>query len=188
MNRRKLCFLSIINSLCAHVFCFLLLSKPYQQFFCSSLAHLPFSVAFVRLFIFAIHFDFVVLDDGKNIMFWLAAAYAHLPCYIHGNFGIVERTFLLTPPCLSSPLNDIKWTRYRKLRQQPYDKLMLKWWSLVKTNCHKSHESSINMMTTNKKRRIGRECSTASIIRGLSYERNHFYQIRACRHEYFRKL
>lgn len=65
-------------------------------------------------------------------------------------FGLCSFVMLVLPEIFSRTRtqcssrqhnNNIKWTRYWELVQWLYDNLMFKWWSIVKTKCHKSHES-----------------------------------------------
>lgn len=132
------CFLTIIYSLFSNMF---LLRLPFNLINVVVLPpQLPFlSMSFWCLFSLTLHSFASFFGDGKNIMF--------LAC-----FGLCSFVKLVSPENLArlvetphtAPFrhnNSIKWTRYRELVQWLYDKLMLKWWSVVKTKCHKSHES-----------------------------------------------
>lgn len=71
--------------------------------------------------------------------------------------------------------NDIKWTRYRELLQWLYDKLMLKWWSIVKTNCHKKTWKLDQYVERRRWKGV-----TTGIIRGKTFGIKWMLQLGVC--------
>lgn len=134
------CFFSSINHkfiMCTR-FCFSLTLSTFPP-----PTSYPLFVDVILMFIFFIGFGFFFLShsfDGKNIMFGLFFCLCSFAMLVSLKYqSEFNKTHWISPWKFLLP-NDIKWTRYRELLQWLYDKLMLKWWSIVKRNCHKSHE------------------------------------------------